>query len=178
MFNILIPTGSSIQLELGQNYGGGIIVYLLQSGDPGYDPYVQHGLIFGQFIYNSPDNNYQWDWGIAPQYNVSTGAAIGTGAANTAAIVAAYGTSDTRYAAYQCSISTYNGYTDWFLPSLEELRAIIPFANTQAFWSELGDTWTSTQYNASDAYGIYNTQTTEFHTTKNVNDIVLTIRSF
>jgi len=54
------------------------------------------------------------------------GTAIGTGAANTAAIVAAYGARDPHndtgdYAARLADQYAYGGYTDWFLPSQDEL---------------------------------------------------------
>jgi hypothetical protein len=54
------------------------------------------------------------------------GTAVGTGAANTAAIVAAYGAAEpdegrTDYAARVASDLTHNGYDDWFMPSKDEL---------------------------------------------------------
>jgi hypothetical protein len=54
------------------------------------------------------------------------GTAIGTGEANTAAIVAAYGARDPYndtgdYAARLADQYAYGGYSDWFLPSQEEL---------------------------------------------------------
>ena len=165
MFNsFLAPTGSyTPSLQLGDTYGGGTIVYLLQPGDPGYDYYNQHGLIFGQFIYNAANGNYLWKWaGPNPQISVTTSTALGAGAANTNAIVAAYGQVYKNAAAIQCYDSTYNGYTDWFLPSLNDLKAMIPYAATLSSWlARIGDTWTSTQLNQSDAYEIYNNQTNE-----------------
>jgi len=55
------------------------------------------------------------------------GTAVGTGAANTAAIVAAYGEAEpyegkTDYAAKLADDLTHNGYDDWFLPSKDELN--------------------------------------------------------
>jgi hypothetical protein len=163
MFNsFLAPSGSyTPTLELGDLYGGGTIVYILQPGDPGYDYYNQHGLIFGGFIYNTFNSNVLWKWaGPEPQLNVTTSTAIGAGAANTNAIVAAYGTVNKNAAAIACYDSTYNGYTDWFLPSLNEFKAMIPFGKDLPNWI-LGNSWTSTQVNLSNAYEIYNNQTNE-----------------
>jgi hypothetical protein len=182
MFNsFLSPIGSYTQgLQLGDTYEGGTIVYLLQPGDPGYDANQQHGLIFGEFIYNTFNSNYLWKWaGPEPQLNVTTSTAIGAGAANTNAIVAAYGTVNKNAAAIQCYDSTYNGYTDWFLPSLNELKAMIPFAKTLSSWTaQIGNTWTSTQFNLNDAYEIYNNQTNEGTTNKLSELRVALTRSF
>jgi hypothetical protein len=180
MFNsFLSPIGSYTQgLQLGDTYGGGTIVYLLQPGDPGYDANQQHGLIFGGFIYDPQDGDYIWPWGIEPQKNVTTSSAIGAGAANTAAIVALYGSGFTRYAAYQASISTYNGFSDWFMPSLNEFKAMIPFGKTLPNWYPIGNSWTSTQLNLSNAYEIYNNQTNEGNYDKNGGMRVALTRSF
>ncbi len=56
-----------------------------------------------------------------------TATAIGTGAANTAAIVAALGGAEpyegkTDYAAKVCADLVHGGYSDWFLPSKDELN--------------------------------------------------------
>lgn len=48
---------------------------------------------------------------------------IGAGKANTAAIIAIYG-SNSGYAAGLCDSAVINGYDDWFLPSLGEINAM------------------------------------------------------
>ena len=59
-----------------------------------------------------------WNDGSNTDPNSST--AVGTGAANTAAIVAALGSGS--YAAQLCADLILGGYDDWFLPSWDELN--------------------------------------------------------
>jgi len=59
----------------------------------------------------------------------ATGTAIGTGQANTTAIVAAQGAGN--YAAQLCNDLTLGGYSDWFLPSKDELNLM--YRNLQLF---------------------------------------------
>ncbi|TVQ41632.1 MAG: hypothetical protein EA384_00035, partial [Spirochaetaceae bacterium] len=58
-------------------------------------------------------------WGGYGTLVGGTATAIGTGAANTQAIVGKLGEGD--YAAKLCADLSYGGYSDWFLPSLYEL---------------------------------------------------------
>ncbi len=92
---------------LGESYFGGIIFYIDNTGE--------HGLVCAP---EDQSSGIQW-------YNgsyVLTGAtptAIGTGQANTTAIVNVQGQGS--YAAKICSDLVLNGFDDWFLPSKEEL---------------------------------------------------------
>jgi hypothetical protein len=82
-------TTSSPPKAVGDLYGGGIIYYILQSGDNGYDANVQHGLIAQQT--NEAHNSGITTWNvIALNGNTITAAQNdGTlvGRANTAAII-------------------------------------------------------------------------------------------
>ncbi len=65
--------------------------------------------------------------------------AVGTGAANTAAIVAGCGEANT--AAKVADAYVLNGYTDWYLPSRDELdllyaqKGVVGVYDTTYYWS-------------------------------------------
>lgn len=103
--------------QVGQLYQGGIVAYILKSGDPGHVVGQTHGLIVSK-----ADEPTALPWSTVTGVTVGTATAIGTGAANTAAIVAQAGC--TGGAAWSCYHKTASGYSDWYLPSSGELLAI------------------------------------------------------
>jgi hypothetical protein len=123
----MIGRAASIYLRVGDVYQGGKVAYILVNGDPGYDATTQHGLIAatsdqGRFIF--------WDrlTGSFPLYQGTNrgaiGTAIGTGFSNTSNIIASQGGTATSYAAGVARAYTGGGYTDWYLPSKEELNKL------------------------------------------------------
>jgi hypothetical protein len=117
---------TTLPLNIGQNYGGGKIFYIDGTG--------QHGLIAA-----ASNQSGATGWGCAGTLIGGTGTAIGTGQANTTAIV--NGCSTPGIAARICDTLTLNGYTDWFLPSKDELnllylqRTVIGGFANDFYWS-------------------------------------------
>jgi hypothetical protein len=135
---INLTTDTTSGLFIGKNYGGGIIFHIDSSG--------QHGLICSSNDYGG------LPWGCPSIIggnitNVSgTSDQIGTGAINTAFIVAAC--NDRPIAASFCADLILNGYSDWYLPSQGDLnliynRLVVPgvILNYSMCWH-----WSSTQH--------------------------------
>jgi len=123
------------KLTLGQSYQGGKIAYIDNTG--------KHGLIAAPYD-QSPayPNGSQW-------YNGSwittgaTGTAIGTGQANTTAIVKAQGSGS--YAAKLCDDLVLGGYSDWYLPSRDELNQLYLNQSVVGGFADL-NYWSSSEY--------------------------------
>ncbi len=139
------PT-TPMPVAIGDSYGGGIVAYILEEGDPGYDAGVQHGLIAA--IADQSSATIQWYNGSYVETG-ATGTAIGTGQANTTAIVTVQGAGS--YAAQLCNDLTAGGYTDWFLPSKDELNKL--YINKVAIGG-FADAyyWSSSENNANIAW--------------------------
>jgi len=81
----------------------------------------------------------------------ATGISIGTGEANTAAIVSVQGAGD--YAASLCANLSLGGYDDWFLPSRFELSVIYGQMGVIGYL-EPGYYWSSSEYSSNSAWNI------------------------
>ena len=152
-------------MVVGDAYQGGKVAYILKPLDAGYVAGQTHGLIAAL-----ADQSSGIAWSNLPSTRVGlTGTAIGTGRSNTASIVAQPGSASS--AALLCDRLVEGGYSDWYLPSQDELSMLYAnqamiggfateWAAGSVYWSssEFGsdEAWsqdfgTSTQYNAARA---------------------------
>ena len=145
--NTVVPIES--EYEIGTYYGGGIIYYIYVSGDAGYVSGETHGLILAL---EDQSSGIQW-------YNgsyLSTGAygtAIGTGSANTDAIIAVQGAPETSYAAGLARAYNGGGYTDWFLPSKDELNLMyLNWTLIGYSYSTFEHYWSSSEFDEENAW--------------------------
>jgi len=130
-------------LEIGTEYGGGIIFYVDSTG--------QHGLICASYDQGTA---VTWNNGTNITTN-ATGAGIGAGKANTDIIVAAQGSGN--YAAKICSDLDINGYSDWYLPSKSECFSMYFNLKIMKGLGHFTDTlyWSSTEASIGNAYSQY-----------------------
>jgi hypothetical protein len=125
-----IPSG----IYLGQSYAGGRVFYI--------DGTREHGLIctsvsIGNFV-----------WGCNGT-DIATSTDFGSGETNTTAITAFC--TETNTAAKACDTLSLNGYSDWYLPSLNELNLVYTNIGKHGVITNT-NYWSSSQCGAGYAY--------------------------
>ena len=167
------PCGSSVNSNtvtittfghtIGESYGGGIIFYIDGTG--------QHGLIAA-----TSNQSTSAAWGCyGTAITGADGTAIGTGAQNTIDIEV--GCTTSGIAADIAANLVLNSYSDWFLPSKDELNKM--FVNKTAIGG-----FTNNYYWSSSEASINNAWAQDFNTggqygnSRNVPSYVRAIRTF
>ena len=130
---------------IGQVDGGGVIAYIFQVGDPGFVAGQVHGLIA-----TPNDLGTGTDWGCnGTNVPGAAGTALGTGDQNTTDIVT--GCATNGIAAKICDVSIIGGYSDWYLPSKDELNKL--YLNRAAIGGFTGNWyWSSSEFNNNQAW--------------------------
>ena len=143
----------SAELTLGDLPGGGTTYTIGQAALGGIIAYINGGGSTGTsgLVASVSDISTGAEWGcIGTALSGADGTAIGTGNQNTIDIMA--GCATAGIAARICGDLTQSGYSDWYLPSKDELNALY---TNKAYIGGFADYayWSSSEYHiASAAY--------------------------
>lgn len=161
---------TTASLAVGQSYQGGIIAYIFVSGDSGYIAGQTHGLIA-----TTSNQSTGAQWGCSGTSISGTSTSLGSGQTNTTAIV--NGCSSSTNAAAICNNLTSGGYTDWYLPSSEELNKLYINRNLIGNFSNV-NYWSSSQASSTTASIINFSTGASSTSTKTNSRYVRAIRKF
>jgi hypothetical protein len=132
----------------GDLYGGGIVAWVLQPGEPGYESGRLHGRVISL---NDLDDRSVWS-NVADRA-AGTGTALDSGKSNTRRIVAQEG--HVSGAAKLCrdySVTVEcSTYDDWYLPGREELERVSRNRGVLVKFAE-GLYWSSSEQDSGSAW--------------------------
>jgi hypothetical protein len=140
--NVFEFTTTNDLFNIGSNIYGGIIFYLDESGE--------HGKVVS--LDNIPD---QYEFGCYNNIPMPNGAvSINNGFSNTQAIISSNCTSENGgLTAAQVSIDyEYNGYSDWYLPSIGELIELDSIRSQLLYNENFSDFTNSTYWSSNSIY--------------------------
>lgn len=125
----------------GDSVGGGIVFFLDSTG--------QHGLVC------APSDQGSFQWGCYGTNIGGTSISVGIGQANTNLILS--GCSTRPIAASVCDNLVLNGYSDWYLPSREEVETMYWNLQFKGFggFSNYSNYWSSSQDSPYHAWYVY-----------------------
>ena len=164
MYGNQISFTTSNILSIGNSYQGGIVFYVYNGGVNGY-------------IAKSPatDTTYQWGcYGTA--IAGADGTAIGTGNQNTTDIINA-ACSHVSAAANYCYNLDYSGYTDWWLPSKNELNEMY-IQKTVIGGFVASYYWSSSENSSNYAWNQHFANGSQYNYYKDLGSYVRAVRGF
>lgn len=163
-------SNSQLAIGIGDYYDGGLVGYILRPGDIGYDQNIVHGLIVAL------NAIVPMEFGCNGILTNSIGTTIGQGQNNTNIILSAC--SSTLSAAYYCTNLVYNGKTDWFLPSQQELIKICQFGSANTAFNFVSSYVSSSETNSTTIFIVTNSSSSASSGNKQTQASVMPVRYF
>lgn len=156
--------------EIGKSCEGGILIYIMQPGDPGFVEGEYHGIVVSPF-----DVSKSIRWGCPNILVSATNMSIFTGIENTKLITEKC--SYEKNAASICYHLELNGFNDWYLPSYEELSLI--YENREKIYGlDEAYYWSSSESDKDNSWVFNFNMGIAFEYAKDLNVAVRAIRKF
>jgi len=153
---------SHTEIEYGDFFSGGIVFYKNASGS---------GMVV------TPEDITMTEWGCFGTNVSALSPSFGMGQTNTSIMVS----NSCNGAAIVCDTLNYNGYSDWYLPSVNELDSIYLNLNHLGYYNfaqSADPYWSSFETSASDAKVKYFGTGSIIDRYKNVPALVRAVRNF